>query len=48
MLEKMVLATDLSEDWDRIVGCGAELRALGGLAGDTHPCHRHQRPGRGG
>jgi nucleotide-binding universal stress UspA family protein len=30
MLEKMVLATDLSEDWDLIVGCGAELRALGG------------------
>lgn len=29
MLGKMVLATDLSEDWDLIVGCGAELRALG-------------------
>ncbi|MCK8603170.1 universal stress protein [Desulfoferrobacter suflitae] len=29
MLEKMVLATDLSADWDLIVGCGAELRALG-------------------
>jgi len=29
MLEKVLLATDLSEDWDLIVGCGAELRALG-------------------
>lgn len=30
MLETMVLATDLSMDWDLIINCGAELRAVGG------------------
>lgn len=29
MFEKMVLATDLSTDWDRIVGCAEELKVLG-------------------
>jgi nucleotide-binding universal stress UspA family protein len=29
MFEKMVLATDLSTDWDRIVGCAEALRVLG-------------------
>jgi nucleotide-binding universal stress UspA family protein len=29
MFEKMVLATDLSTDWDRIVVCAEELRVLG-------------------
>lgn len=29
MFEKMVLATDLSADWDRIVGCAEELKVLG-------------------
>jgi nucleotide-binding universal stress UspA family protein len=29
MFEKMVLATDLSTDWDHIIGCAEELRVLG-------------------
>jgi nucleotide-binding universal stress UspA family protein len=29
MFEKIVLATDLSTDWDRIVACAAEFKALG-------------------
>jgi nucleotide-binding universal stress UspA family protein len=29
MFEKLVLATDLSADWDHIVGCAEEFRALG-------------------
>lgn len=29
MFEKIVLATDLSSEWDQIVGCAEEFRALG-------------------
>ncbi len=29
MFEKIVLATDLSSDWDQIIGCGEEFKALG-------------------
>lgn len=29
MFEKIVLATDLSSDWDQIIGCAEEFRALG-------------------
>ncbi len=29
MFEKIVLATDLSDDWDQIVGCAGEFRVLG-------------------
>ncbi len=29
MFEKIVLATDLSSEWDRIIGCAEEFRALG-------------------
>jgi nucleotide-binding universal stress UspA family protein len=29
MFEKVVLATDLSSDWDQIIGCAGEFRALG-------------------
>lgn len=29
MFEKIVLATDLSSDWDEIIACGTEFKALG-------------------
>ena len=29
MFEKIVLATDLSADWDQIIACAAEFKALG-------------------
>jgi hypothetical protein len=29
MFEKIVLATDFSTDWDQIIACAAEFKALG-------------------
>jgi len=29
MFKKIVLATDLSADWDQIIACAAEFKALG-------------------
>ncbi len=29
MFDKIVLATDLSTDWDHVIGCAEDLRALG-------------------